>query len=507
MTILPVDPRYVDYLRDESRLQGQAESISFPETTAQVQEIVTFLHRTRTPVTVQGSRTGITGGAVPLRGHILNLSNLNRVTGIRMDDRNRFCLQVQPGITLAELNRQVGSKRFDTKGWDQESLETLVRFREQVPLFWPPDPTEDLASIGGMAGTNASGICARKYGRTGAHIRALNLIDPKGDLYSISRGEYVSSKGRLSLPWGAEMATGLQDRDLLDILMGSEGSLGALVELSLVLAPLPREIWAIVFFFTDLTHGAGFVETVRERNQAFWPDALAAVEILDNTSIRAVENFKQVNTGVRSLPCVDPKFQAAVYLEIHAKEEGRVEQMAENLMAAALDSGSDPHASWAFSGETEVRRMRRFRTAVPEALNFLLDQARKKDPGIFKLGTDMALPGIPLTRLISMYRQGLEDAGLAGAIFGHAADNHLHVNILAQSADAYTRGRELIKKWAKEIRARGGNIACEHGIGKIKQILFEARDLPDHTALVKHLKQILDPFGLWNPGNMPEQKS
>nr|MDA3788447.1 FAD-binding oxidoreductase [Desulfobacula sp.] len=162
--IKPLEDRHKDYLKDESRTSGKAESISFPESETQIQAIVKTLLELKKPITVQGSRTGIVGGAVPVCGHILNLSKMTRVTGLELDQDAKFSIRVQPGISLSDLDQQLYSRGFDSDGWDNNALKALEVFKKSERYFWPPDPSERSASIGGIAANNSRGICALYYG-------------------------------------------------------------------------------------------------------------------------------------------------------------------------------------------------------------------------------------------------------------------------------------------------------------------------------------------------------
>jgi D-lactate dehydrogenase (cytochrome) len=152
MTLQSLQPDFVDYLRDESRLIGSAEQIAFPK---EEQEVLSLLASTAARgqlVTVQGARTGICGGAVPQGGAVFNLSRMNRVLAIRRDpDREGFVLRVQPGVLLSELNDWLAQRELPVTSWDGESLQALEALRAADPLFFPPDPTETGASLGGMA--------------------------------------------------------------------------------------------------------------------------------------------------------------------------------------------------------------------------------------------------------------------------------------------------------------------------------------------------------------------
>ena len=156
---------YRNYLFDESRTMGRADYIAFPRNEAE-------LH---VPLTAQGARTGLAGGASPQGGMILNLSRMNRILGIRRDGEGRFLLRVQPGVALTTVRKALKNKSFDVSGWDEGSRETLKAVRAGA-LFFSPDPTEPTASIGGMASCNACGARSFLYGCTRKHVNALRAV-------------------------------------------------------------------------------------------------------------------------------------------------------------------------------------------------------------------------------------------------------------------------------------------------------------------------------------------
>ena len=160
-----VEREYADFLRDESRMVGRAASISFPQCEKDVRETVSLMASDNTPVTVQGARTGIAGGAVPDGGHILNLGRMTRLTGLSHDGQGGdFRVTVQPGVVLADLRTALASKEIDDASLPQDSRDALAAFRRSGPWFLPPDPTETSASIGGMVAANASGARTYRYG-------------------------------------------------------------------------------------------------------------------------------------------------------------------------------------------------------------------------------------------------------------------------------------------------------------------------------------------------------
>ncbi len=553
---MPLDERHQLFLKDESRMTGRAESISFPQSVEDVQSIVRELSRKGTPITIQGSRTGIAGGAVPQGGHILNLSKLNRVVG--MSERvaegsagmsegvagmpageGRFSVRVQPGITLAELDELLSHKQFASGDWDRESLEALASFKTSGRHFWPPDPTERSASIGGIAANDSRGICARHYGPASLHIQGIRVVDANGALQTVTRHSHTFPQitAQNSLPKSLQEDGEKEEKreslgelveqnqvTLLDIFLGSEGKLGAIVELTLTLQPLPDALWGIVFFFEAESSAVAFIQKVGAYDGETLQSSpysllhassvhmggdgdmisgagvnITAIEFMDQVTLECIEAFRSVNSQLNVLPTWEPRFRSAVYLEMHGNDDEAVEILSERLLEMVDECGGDPDDTWAFCGEMEIERLHLFRHAAPESANHFIDTVRQSDPRIFKLGTDMSLQSLPLPELIGFYREGLRRYGLRGAIFGHGASGHLHVNILPEDYPQFLAGQALIQMWTKRIEKRGGRVVTEHGMGKIKKNLFQSIPLPGEMERVHQIKPQLDPDGLWGP--------
>jgi D-lactate dehydrogenase (cytochrome) len=506
--IQPLQDRHRDYLKDESRTSGKAESISFPENEVEVQAIVKTLLEQQTPITVQGSRTGITGGAVPTCGHILNLSKMTRVTGLELGQDGEFCIRVQPGISLSELNDLIYSGRFDSNGWSQNDLHALEAFKTAARQFWPPDPSERSASIGGIGAMNSRGICAHHYGSARNHIKSIRVVDANGEIHSITREQYVFSQGVCPLPGGREIhvdPASLQPEspnDLMELYLGSEGMFGVITELTLSLKPLPAELWGIVFFFEAQSRAVDFIEAIAQREKEESNTDMVAIEFMDQTTLECIREYKQVNSLLNNIPDWDTRFVSAVYTEIHGDNSDEAQALCEMLLETAAAYDSDPDTTWAFYGEIEIEQARLFRAAAPEAVNLLIDKARIVDSRITKLGTGMRLQKGCLADVLEMYSRDLKAHGLKAAIFGHAADGHLHVNILPRDYRQFDRGKALIQNWATKISSGGGRVVKEHGVGKLKKDLFRSSPLSKRLIVMSSIKQQLDPNGLWNPGNM-----
>ena len=186
---------YADYLSDESRRTGCADAIMFAECEADIVEVLRQAAEEVTPVTVQSGLTGITGGATPDGGLILNVSRMSRVLGMRHDPAaDRFFVRVQPGFTLKALHEAlVHGGDFDTAGWNVESLDALARYRQGRPHVFPPDLTEAGACLAGVVANNGSGARTFRYGPARPHVSALRVVLPGGEVLALHRGQHYAN--------------------------------------------------------------------------------------------------------------------------------------------------------------------------------------------------------------------------------------------------------------------------------------------------------------------------
>lgn len=339
---------YEEYLRDESRKFGKADSISFPRTEEDVRTVVAAMGRTQTPVTVQGARTGITAGACPNGGHILNLSLMNRMTGIRYDRQNdAFFVSVQPGVLLSKITETVSQNSFDSSDWSEESLAALELLKNARPLFFSPDPTETSASIGGMAACNASGACSFHYGPTRQHIEALRAVIFDGSVIHLKRGVQKTERNAFTITThqgkilhgylpdyempSVKNASGYyaaNDMDLIDFFIGSEGTLGILTEIEIRLSPEPLYRYGLMAFLPSEEMAVEFVIKIRsEQSTAGLPVKLVAVEYFNDKSLDLLRNSKKNYTAFAGIPEISSEYNSAVYIEYHSDDDAALQDI------------------------------------------------------------------------------------------------------------------------------------------------------------------------------------
>lgn len=507
---------YAEYMRDESRTTGYAETISFPKTEEDVREILGALAPSKTSITVQAARTGLAAGAVPFGGHAMNIVRMNRVLGLRKGENGLFYVRVQPGVILSQLKKDIEEKRFDTKGWSSESLAALAEFEAASEQFFPTDPTETSACIGGIVACNASGARSYLYKSARGHISGVRLMLSDGGIIALRRG-CVFAKGRtLELPKenggtlivplpsyqmpATKNASGYyvaDDMDAIDLIIGSDGTLGIMTEIELELLPLPAAIWGVSTFFDSEKKAIHFVQKMREK-----VSNVAAIEYFDVGAIHILRDQKKTNAAFAQLPDVESWAACCVYTELHCHgEESALEKLYE-IGVCIAESGGDENKTWVARNARDLEQLQFFRHAVPESTNMMIDKRRQIDPAITKLGADMSVPDEYLEEVVALYRTGLEEYGLESAIWGHIGDNHLHVNILPRDGADFKKGKELYAKWARVITDMGGAVSAEHGVGKIKAPFLEVMYGRGHIIEMAKMKYAFDPDFIFGRGNM-----
>lgn len=490
--VKPFGAEHEDYLRDESRRVGSADSISFPTSES---DVVALLKDSRSAITTQGARTGITAGAVPNGGHVLNLSRMKEIGDVVERDGKHY-LAVQPGALLDEIREHVAAQN----------------------LFFPPDPTETSASIGGMVACNASGAMSLFYGPTRNWIESLRIVLADGNILDLRRSDHKSNGRSFSVTtlggrtisgdfpdytWpSVKSAAGYyasDDMDLIDMFIGSEGTLGIITQIELRLIPRPVSINGLMLFFPNEDAALEFVQIA-----CCAETAPVAIEFFNSNALNLLRKMKSTNPAFEKIPTLKDSYDTAIYIEFHGEDDDSLEDAVMSVMEPAMELGASDEDSWFATSPREMEPLKAFRHAIPEAVNLLIDERRKTNPDLTKLGTDMSVPDSHLIDMMATYNADLAESGLDSVIFGHIGNNHVHVNILPNSSDDYAKGKELYLAWAEKVSSMDGSVSAEHGIGKLKTAMLEVMYGPQNIEKMRALKKIFDPNGILNPGNLFE---
>jgi D-lactate dehydrogenase (cytochrome) len=508
-----IEQDYPDYLRDESNLHGDgASKLFFPENVGNICWVLRQALSAGEKVTVSGGRTGICGGCVPREGWMLSLERMNSVLGIQRS-AGGFELEVQSGLRLSELGTMVRTKRLPVEDTDSEEFARTDR-----QYFYPPDPTETTATIGGTVATNASGARTLYYGPTRCYVNGLSLVLPTGELLVIRRGEVSENEGRftvrrnngppLEIPSpqyripSTKHSAGLYSKpgmDLIDLFIGCEGILGVIASVTLVLLPEPSSYFAGIGFFGDEGHALRFVEAARKPE-----NSPLALEYFDSQSLLLLEEVRQEQGPTSEIPDIPGGGEGAyaVYFESAVGEKDSFERCVARYRDLISSAGGDPRIAWGAVTKRDLGRLKNFRHALPEMVNRTIAENKRRDPSIHKVGTDMAVPDDRLFDMMRFYRDVLGRETIRHVVFGHIGNNHLHVNLIPESNSELIRAKELYGIFAQKAVGWGGSVSAEHGIGKLKRQYLPVQFGEEEIEQMMRIKKVLDPDSVLNPGNL-----
>ncbi len=446
------------YLIDASGFKGAADRIFIPDNETGVAQILCDAGSVLAPVTIAGAGTGLTGGRVPQGGWVLSTERLNRI-------------EIHQGYAVCGAGALL------------QDLQSAAAASKQ---FYAPDPTEWGAALGGTIATNASGSRSFQYGDTRRHVRALRVVLMSGEILALRRGDKPPFElPVIDPPHTTKNTAGYYLRpgmDFLDLFIGSEGTLGVVTEAEVTLLPTPADLFTGVVFF-------GSDEAALAAVDAWRPvPALRMLEYMDAASLNLLRSrFREIPGEAR----------AAVLIEQEvAKGEDAEEAWIERLEA----SEALLEASWFATSAADRERFRKFRHAVPEAVNDLVRQR-----SLTKMGSDFAVPIARNREMLKVYREAL-DREFPGqyVVFGHIGDAHLHANILPADNAEWLRAKDLMKYFAAQAVAMGGTISAEHGLGKRKKEFLPLQFSAEQIAAMKAVKARLDPNGLLGRGTLFE---
>jgi glycolate oxidase len=432
----------VSHSQDALKQVFCAEAVVFPRTADEIAAILRLANERRFYVTARGGGVGYTGGAVPVRGGIvLATARMNRILEINAAD---LVAVVEPAVTNYALQQAV----------------------EAQGLFYPPDPSSWRESfIGGNIALNAGGPRCVKYGNTKQFVMGLDFVSPTGDI--------VHGGGRVP-----KNATGFH---LESLLVGSEGMLGIITRATLRLLPKPESRRTALAIFDSAEDACQCVADFT--SGGILPVAL---ELLDRTSINAIEDFE---------PSGLPREAGALLVievdglrEAVAREAEIVRDLCRKHRAIQFREAADEEAGDAI---WEVRR--KMSPAVART-------------GKIKLNHDVVVPRSRIPQMLRFLEDLSRRSGFLIPTFGHAGDGNLHTNVMLPDDDEPTRrrGAAAVREIFRQAVALGGTISGEHGVGYAKAPFFDlAVDAPT-LALMKTIKQAMDPNGILNPGKVFE---
>ncbi len=417
------------------------DAVVYPETTEEVSEIVRICAAGRVPVIAFGAGSSFEGHVnAPYGGVSIDLSRMKNIIAVNAEDLD--CV-VQAGVTRGELNEHL----------------------RDTGLFFPIDPGAD-ASLGGMAATRASGTNAVRYGTMRENVIAVTAVMPNGDIVRTTRRARKSSAGY----------------DLTRLLVGSEGTLGVMTELTLRLSPIPEAIAAAACPFLSVRDAC---DAVIATIQSAIP--VARVELLDEVTVKAVNQYSGLNLAETPL----------LLLEFHGTPDGVAEQ-ARRFSDIAKEFGGGPLA---WSDKQEERSL------LWKARHDAYWACVQLRPNARPIPTDVCVPISKLAECVEETKAEIQRIGLIAPIVGHVGDGNFHVQPLVDMSNPVEieTVRRFVGNMVERALSMDGTCTGEHGIGqeKMKYLRLEHGDTT--VSLMRLIKRAVDPDNIMNPGKMLEE--
>jgi glycolate oxidase len=448
------------HARDASGLELVPEGVARPSSVEEVVELLRDAGESGGTLTAAGSQTSTTGASITDRGLILSLRAMDRI--LDLDPAGRL-VRVQPGVTVAEVDRAAA----------------------QHGLRFAPDPTsEHDATIGGAIACNASGARSLRYGATRGHVQAVTVALANGEVTRFARPRL--EKNAVGYPAA---------QDPVDWFVGSEGTLGVIVEAELSLVARPARTMGLAVPFPSEARALEFIVAARERTD----------DPVSPMAAQCLELFDPPTFAIAREAAADPAWGAAdhalVYLELTGDTDDDIEAGLGHWLALATAHGANEADVRAYDGEAALREARRLRHAIPARMNEL--GSARMAAGGRKVSTDWAVPYRRLAETIAHSYAASDRAGIERPVtFGHAGNGHPHQNFIARDPDHLRRINEVVAETVHFVLSIGGTVSAEHGLGKIKRHWLGVQLTPPQVDVMRAIKRALDPRGVLAPGNL-----
>jgi D-lactate dehydrogenase (cytochrome) len=417
---------------------GRPEAVIWPVDKTEVSRILAMANQNRIPVTCWGAGTSLEGNPIPThRGLVLDFSRMNRILSIRAED---FQADLEPGVIYQDLNEKLRHKG----------------------LFFPPDPGAR-ATIGGMIANNASGTKTVRYGATKDHVLRLCVALPTGEIIELGTRASKTSSGY----------------DLLHLFVGSEGTLGVVVEATVRLTGVSEEFSAAMVTFPTVQDASKAVyEIIRS---GLGP---AALELLGPECVALINQEKDLGLDI----------SPTLMMEFHGPSANHLAEVMEMVEAVCREAKSRDFRPGLDRGT---------RDRLLKARHELGEMIIRNHPGLGVLSIDVAVPITGYSKIIAAAREEAEDKGLTGYTFSHAGDGNVHFVLVGKKEDP--KEWSLIEKTADrmvtEALSLGGTATGEHGVGLGKR-KFMNREHGSSLVWMKEVKRLFDPVGILNPGKV-----
>jgi FAD/FMN-containing dehydrogenase len=447
------------YARDASGLEMVPDIVARASSIADVVDVVRDAAARNIQVTAAGAQTSTTAASIVDHGILLSMRAMGRILDI---DPARRAARVEPGVTIGSLNEELAS----------------------LGLRFSPDPTsENDATIGGAIACNASGARSLRYGATRPHVRGVKIVNGDAEVVELRRPQLEKNTV------GFHVA-----QDPVDWIVGSEGTLGVVVEAELSLVKKPaREIGLAIPFATE-REALGFVVAAREQSDRAAVARAQCLEYFDGQALSIAR------THIGS-PSWMQDADAIVYLEQAFEDESSIDAVLDVWLSIADTFDARADSIDVYDDAAALRNARRFRHAVPAFTNE--QGAARRAYGGRKVSTDWAVPFRSLPNAIDAAHRFADARGVPRAItYGHAGNGHPHQNFIAHDAGELARIMAVVDETIHHVLSLGGTVAAEHGLGKLKRHWLGIQMSETQLRVIRAIKETLDPRGMFAPGNV-----
>ncbi len=436
---------------DASGLRLVPDAVARPTEDLEVVDLLRDATSTRSPVTPAGAQSSTTGASITDAGVLLSMRGYDQILDVDTASRTA---RVQSGALIGDVKRAVG----------------------EFGLTWAPDPTsENECTVGGAVACNASGARTLIYGPARAHVRMVRVALADGRVIECRRSTVEKNTVGYSIA-----------QEPLDWFIGSEGTLGVILDIELALIPIAERVVGLAVPFATEAEALAFVVAARQV-RGVTPRSL---EYFDGSALA----IARAADGERFATPVDATL---VYVEQACADDSVLDAW----LALGEAHGALTDDVVVFDGESALVRARAMRHAVPAAMNER--GARLRAAGGRKVSTDWAVAYPRLGEAISEARAIAARHGVAPAVtYGHAGNGHPHQNYLARDREELLVVEQVVQETLVRVIAMDGTIAAEHGIGKLKRRWLPLQMSPLQIGMMHSIKRELDPLGILAPGNV-----
>lgn len=438
-----------DYAKDEMPIYGthMPDLAVQPRSTEEVAAVMKICYENSIPVTPRGAGTGLAGGAVPLYGGVLmDISKMNRIKGY---DLENFVVEIEAGVLLNDL-------AADCK---------------KQGMLYPPDPGEKFACLGGNVATNAGGMRAVKYGTTRDYVRTMTVVLPTGEITHL----------------GATVSKTSSGYSLLNLMIGSEGTLGIITELTMKIIPAPKVNVSLIIPFRDLNTA---LSTVPKFKMAHLDPQ--AIEFMEREIVLSSERY----VGKAVFPSELYGIQIGAYLLVTL--DGESEEAVDDLIEQAGNLALEAGAIEVLIADTPTR-IKDAWAARSSFLEAIMEETKLLDE------CDVVVPVNKIAGYLEFVNKVGRECGLTIRSFGHAGDGNIHIYQCSNDLSEEEFKRKVDKFFDiiyKKATDCGGLVSGEHGIGsgKVKYLAQSAGET--NMALMEGIKRVFDPKMILNPGKV-----